>query len=207
MNSSFSTTTIIYFGCCYRFFVSETQFTENTSGLYICCAVFLSVQEFLIPVRFITGQKCAFTALLEKAVADTGLALWHKKSKILFVSSFFEIQIMVCIVSNLSFKLYSNAQDKKLIHKSNEGIFPWGLCSSCGRTEEENVLIFNFWSHSVLLLTLSLTDLCYAKSYWLLLFFVGIKKCCNGFLLPCHLSSLASFPPPEIHPFPICQNQ
>lgn len=45
------------------------------------------------------------------------------KSKILFVSSFFEIQIMVCIVSNPSFKLYSNAQDKNLLPKLNEGIF------------------------------------------------------------------------------------
>lgn len=126
-----------------------------------------------------------------------------EKRKILFVSFVFAIHFMVCIVWNPSFKLYSNPQDKNLIHNSNEGIFLWGPCSSYGRTEGENILICNFWSHSVLLLTLSLTDLCCAKPCWLLLFFVGIKKCCNGFLLPCHLSSLASFPPPEIHSFQI----
>lgn len=45
----------------------------------------------------------------------------------------------------------------------------------------KNVLIFNLWSHSVLLLTLSLADVCCVKPYQQLLFFVGIKKCCRGF--------------------------
>lgn len=200
MDTSISTTATIYSRCCYRFFLSETWFTENTSGLYICCAVFLPVQELLILIR-LTGQKRAFTALLGKSVAFTGLALWHKKSKILFVSSFFAIQIMVSIVSNASFKLYSNPpfklysnpQDENLIHKSNEGIFLWGLCSSYGRTEEENVLIFkalsaiaDLISHRSVLCKTSLTTfvLCWHKKNAAMVFYSTVI---------CHLS-------PPFHP-------
>lgn len=156
MESNFSTTAIICSWCCYRFFVSETRFTENTSGLYICCAVFLPVQGSLISKRLLTGQKRAFTALLGKSVADTGLVPWHKKSKILFVSSLFlQFRSWFVLFQTLHLNCTQILRKKNLIHKSNEGIFLWGLCSNDGRTEEENVLIFNFWSHSVLLLTIS----------------------------------------------------
>jgi len=38
LETSFSTTAIIYSGCCYSLSISETWFSENTSGFYICCA-------------------------------------------------------------------------------------------------------------------------------------------------------------------------
>lgn len=200
MSISFSTTAVIYSRWCYRFFLSKILFTDNTSGLYICCAVFLPVQVLLIPIRLLTGQK-----LLGNSVADTGLALWHKKSKILFVSYFFlQFRSWFLLFQTLHLSCSRILRTKTLFTSQMKG-FSSGDCAQA--MVELRKKMYWYLSHSVLLLTLSLTDLCCAKPHWLLLFFAGIKKCCNGFLLPCHLSSLASFPPPEIHPFPICPSQ
>lgn len=207
MESNFSTTAIICSWCCYRFFVSETRFTENTSGLYICCAVFLPVQGSLISKRLLTGQKRAFTALLGKSVADTGLVPWHKKSKILFVSSLFlQFRSWFVLFQTLHLNCTQILRKKTLFTNQMKGFFSGDYAQMMVELRRKMYWYLTTGATQCYC-WLSLTDLCCAKPHWLLLFFVGIKKCCNGFLLSCHLSSLSSFPPPEIHPFPICPNQ
>lgn len=83
---------------------------------------------------------------------------------------------MVSVVSNLHLSctqiLRRKTTAKTHLQLKEKDFF----LSSYGRAEEKKVLIFSLRSHSVLLLTLLLADLCCTKPYWLLLFFVGIKK-------------------------------
>lgn len=137
-------------------------------------ASFVSTQELSTPFRLYTQQKMCIYYLgdcLQPQVLLFGVRRVRFSCFFVFV-----IHLMVSVVSNLHLSctqiLRRKTTAKTHLQLKEKDFF----LSSYGRAEEKKVLIFSLRSHSVLLLTLLLADLCCTKPYWLLLFFVGIKK-------------------------------
>lgn len=135
------------------------------------------------PQDYIQCRKCALTntPLLVKLLTATGLAFWHENTEILCLSSFLQFSSCFLFMSQTFHISCTKILRKKPSFTTQiKGFFSNG-CAQVMVELRKNVLIFNLWSHSVLLLTLSLADVCCVKPYQQLLFFVGIKKCCRGF--------------------------
>lgn len=145
--------------------------------LYGWMASFVSTQELPTPMRLYTQQKMCIYCLGDCLQPQVLLFGMRRVRFCLFLCFCNSPHGFCCFKP--SHKLYPDPEEKNNSKNSftaqRKGFF---FCSSYGRAEEKKVLIFSLRSHSVLLLTFLLADLCCTKPYWLLLFFVGIKKKC-----------------------------